>query len=177
MLDRHLFDIVKNALGLEFVENYPTDFDNRLIVQKVLYLLTHFKEDKRISLPYNWTFYLRGPYSSEIAHMMYYMNDFLPELKNGHEFLEEKEKDALATFEQFKEAIESYYLSDLDGSTLSRAELFETLATLTYIAKQVKDDREKLLSIFSGLKPSLAGQITPLNLSKLCDILESYQFI
>ena len=50
MLDRKLYHIIVEALGEDFIKAYPEDFSKRIIVQKVLYLLTHGKSNLNIKL-------------------------------------------------------------------------------------------------------------------------------
>ncbi|MDR7666365.1 hypothetical protein RG963_11345, partial [Methanosarcina sp. Z-7115] len=47
-----------------------SEFDNRLKYQKIIYLLQSFTG---LSLGYGFKWYLKGPYSSPLAHSLYFI--------------------------------------------------------------------------------------------------------
>ena len=175
MLDRRLYSIVVNALDAESVVKYPLDFDIRLIVQKSLYLLTHGKDENKITIPYNWSFYLRGPYSSEIAHMLYYMEDFLDELSSTPQPLSEEDQTIINQFNMFKATLESQFRER--GLNAFSGRVFEALATLVYISKQVGRENEKILLIFQRLKFNLFQELSQPIIELLLQCLKNFNFL
>ena len=102
MLDHKLYKIIIDTLGKAHFDNYPEDFSKRILVQKVLYLLTHGRANPKINLAYKWSFYLHGPYSSEIAHMIYYMNEFsTSSFSENQDILDEEEIESIDNFKGF----------------------------------------------------------------------------
>jgi len=174
MLDRKLYKIIIDALGKEYFDNYPEDFSKRILVQKVLYLLTHGRENPKISLPYKWSFYLRGPYSSEIAHMLFYMNDYSTSLENKtQDILDNQEIEAIKHFKAFNEEISHFNYEQ----HLSDEELFEMFATITYISEQVEHDKSRIEQKFKVIKPELREKINSRDFETILDTIKEFNYI
>ncbi|MCF2138493.1 MAG: hypothetical protein K9W44_00390 [Candidatus Lokiarchaeota archaeon] len=173
MLDRKLYRIILDALNKEHFYKYPVKFSNRIIVQKTLYLLTHGRTNPKLSLAYKWNFYLRGPYSSEIAHMLYYMNDFSIVLEEGEsqDILDEEEINVIKHFKEFKEKI------DVLNNGILPEELFEMLATIVYISEQVDYDRSKIEQKFNEFKPELKSKINDEEFKIILNNLSEFGYI
>ncbi len=173
MLDRQLYNVILHALGPKAINEYPENFKVRVKVQKVLYILTHSAQAPKMNLPYGWTFYLRGPYSAEIAHMIYYMKNFSNELAAQQPQINLDEKNAIEHYSKFIATLESKN----SGLFLNEEELFEALATLIYITQQQPSDRQTILKKFRDLKPNLEETIPEPKIDVLLDSLEQFHYI
>ncbi|MFX1569039.1 MAG: hypothetical protein ACFFCV_11810 [Promethearchaeota archaeon] len=176
MLDRKLYNVIEQALGEDFITAYPISFSKRIIVQKALYLLTHGKSNLKVTLPYQWSFYLHGPYSSEIAHMIYHINDFLHELDKSYK-LDENEKSVIQNFKKFKEDIDQKRQRIRDFQRISEEQLYEIIATLIYASKQLGAIRNELIRQFYNFKPELKGSVPESMLNSICSILSQYNYL
>jgi len=175
MLDRKLYSVIAQALGEDFIKAYPDDFSKRIIVQKVLYLLTHGKSS--LSLPYQWSFYLYGPYSSEIAHMIYHINDFSQELEDYSFELEENEKSIIQNFNRFKEYIDEKRVQNQDLQRISEEQIYEISATLIYAAKQLGTNTNEIFRHFFNFKPELKDTVSESMLNDIYTTLYQYNYI
>jgi len=174
MLDRKLYKIIIDTLGKEYFDNYPEDFSKRILVQKVLYLLTHGRANPKINLSYKWSFYLRGPYSSEIAHMLFYMNDYSTSLeKKTQDILDNQEIEAIRHFKAFNEEISNFNYE----LHLSDEELFEMFATITYISEQVEHDKSRIKQKFKVIKPELRDKINSRDFETILDTIKEFNYI
>lgn len=171
MLDNKLFQVVKDVLNEDYIFEYPEDFKKRMIVQKTLYLLFHGKNTYQIRFPYKWSFYIRGPYSSDIAHMMYYMAELDPNEFGDEKLLSFKEIEKIQEYKKFKNDIERFKQNRINEEDL------EVLATLTYIGSQLGENGEKIIKKFYDHKPELADTYKPEKLSVFCALLSEYGFI
>jgi uncharacterized protein YwgA len=170
VLDRKLYILVKKALGEEFITEYPNDFNTRLIVQKMLYLISHGMANPKVDLPYNWSFYLRGPYSSEIAHAIYHINETIHELASEDIPIIPEEDRAIHHFVSFKDELktmEKQYKIPL-------MHFFETVASLVYFCKGRNLDKTMILDKFKRLKPELFKELGEPILKELMDQLNQY---
>lgn len=177
MLDRKLYHIIVQALGEDFIKTYPDDFSKRIIVQKVLYLLTHGKSNLNITLPYQWSFYLYGPYSSEIAHMIYHINDFLRELDERPLELEDNEKSVIQNFNKFKEVIDEERHRNKDFQKIPEEQLYEIIATLIYASKQLGSNKNEIFKQFVNFKPELKESLSKSMFNNIYSILNQYNYI
>ncbi|MFO8017348.1 MAG: hypothetical protein R6U96_01830 [Promethearchaeia archaeon] len=175
MIDRKLFEIVSNALGTSYVKQYPDNFDTRIIVQKTLYLLTHGSSNPQTELSYKWNFYLHGPYSPEISHMIYHMNEVWDDIPNKHVDLEEKDLKSIEHFKRLKKELEEKLKHDLQQ--VKEAELFEIVATLIYLAEQLNNDREKVQEKFREFKPKLDDKISRATFQQIYSMLQKYSYV
>jgi len=177
MIDRKLYHVILQALGEDFIKAYPDNLSIRIIVQKVLYLLTHGKSNLNITLPYQWSFYLYGPYSSEIAHMIYHFNDFLHELDERPLELEDNEKSVIQNFNRFKEDIDEERHHNKDYQKIPEEQLYEIIATLIYASKQLGSNKNEIFSQFFNFKPELKESVSESMLSNIYTILYQYNYI
>ena len=174
MLDRRLSKLVEGSLGINYVKEYPNDFSKRIIVQKVLYLLTHGKSSPKIKIPYRWSFYLRGPYSSEIAHMLYHINDHLEETFKNPIEVDENDKEGIENFIKFKEEL---IKAKKIAPNLDEEELYELIATITYAALQIGNDEDKLFLNLKNFKPELTEKLTGSCFKSILEILSQHNYI
>lgn len=176
MIDRYLYRVIKESLGESYINQYTSDFSTRLIVQKVLYLLTHGKENPKLDLDYQWSFYIRGPYSSDIAHMLYHINAL--EINMDESRVELKKEDEKA-IKHVKEVLNG--LNDLlkknEGTSISKEEFFELVATLTYIASQIGTDPEKLRQKLKDFKSDIEKKLEEHLFNELHELLLNYNYI
>ncbi|WP_457557930.1 hypothetical protein [Candidatus Harpocratesius sp.] len=189
MLDRKLYKIIIDALNRECFIKYPESFSNRIIVQKTLYLLTHGRTTPKLTLPYKWNFYLRGPYSSEIAQMLYYMNDFSMILKEDEpqyvlNVLNEEEIKAIEHFKEFKEFVEKFKKTNKTNKTNSNVdseindeELYEMFATIVYISDQVGNNLSMIKQKFNEFKPELKSKINDEEFKIILNKLSEFGYI
>ncbi len=177
MLDRRLYKIIEYALGETYANEYSNKFSTRIIVQKILYLLTHGTSNPKISLPYRWTFYLHGPYSSEIAHMLYHINQFQSELNNQPIKLEENDKLRIEHFLKFKQELDEKKTENRDFQKLTEEELYEILTTLTYAAGQIGNNKKELINMFTKFKPDLRKRISESVLNTIYTLLVNFSYI
>lgn len=177
MLDRKLYKIIIDTLGKAHFDYYPEDFSKRILVQKVLYLHTHGKTNPKISLPYRWSFYLHGPYSSEIAHMLYYMNDFstllADETEKTQDILDPEENETITNFKAFDKKISKLNYQQ----HFSDEELFEMFATITYISEQVEYDKSRIDQKFKVFKPELREKINSKDFETILDTMKEFNYI
>jgi len=165
MLDRKLYRII-NVLNKEYFYKYSV---YHIIVQKALYLLTHGKTNPKLTLPYKWSFYLRGPYSSEIAHMIYYMIDYLPSLDKSRIQLDEEEIKAITHFQDFRKALLSI------DEEINEEDLFEMITIIVYISEQV--NRSKIEQKFYEFKPELKNKISKKKFKIILNKLSEFGYI
>lgn len=159
MLDKDLYKIIEQLIGKSYFLEYTNNFFYRIIVQKVLYLLTHGRSNPKISLPYQWNFYLRGPYSSGIAHMIYHMSDFKDDVISKSRELNESFKDPLNHFNKFKEELDPFLKQYETDLKINKADIYELLATLTYISMQIGSNKDKLFEKLKQFKPDLSKKL------------------
>ncbi|SDG20699.1 hypothetical protein SAMN04488589_2411 [Methanolobus vulcani] len=138
-----------------------SDFDNRLQYQKVIYLL----QASGLSLGYGYNWYLKGPYSSPLAHTLFAIDDNTFESSKGlvfknNEVIEEK-------LEAFKKKL---------GEDIKDVNYLEILASLHYINKanfagngKGKELTEKLFQVKPYLK-----EADPILIEKALNNLKDY---
>ncbi|HJH32745.1 MAG TPA: hypothetical protein C5S50_11380 [Methanosarcinaceae archaeon] len=139
------------------------DFSNRIKYQKIIYLL----QTSGPSLGYGFNWYIRGPYSSPLAHVLYNINDTTYEKSKNITFNDNERIESLIT--DFKNKL---------GSDIDNVDYLEVLASLHYINKstfsgngEFSDLKKKLLNV----KPNLM-QIDNINdlVQRACDDLPDY---
>lgn len=177
MIDRRLYKIIKHILGESSIERYPEEFSTRVIIQKILYLLTHGSSNPKIELPYKWNFYLHGPYSPEISQMIYHMNEVFDEIPNKKVELNRRELEAIEHFMELKDELEKSQLNDKALKDLDKKEIYEMIATLTYISNQMRVDKSQLLEKFRKFKPELENKISNDAFELFYSLLKKYQYI
>ncbi|MFX1298340.1 MAG: hypothetical protein ACFFD2_26230, partial [Promethearchaeota archaeon] len=169
--------IIEKSLGQSFIIDYPKKFSTRVIVQKVLYLLTHGNLNPKLKIPYKWSFYLHGPYSPEIANMIYHINDLSNELDRMQIHLGDNEIKAINHFLDFNKSLTKQKNEIKGFNALSEEELFEILATLTYMAKQVGGYQKKISDSFKRFKPELDKKMSKPVLNSIFSNLTKYGYI
>lgn len=168
MLDRKLYYVIAKILGEDFVTGYTEKFSTRIIVQKMLYLLTHGVRSPRVSLPYSWSFYLRGPYSPEIAHALYYVNEVFDEIPKEQVQLSTEETAAVSHLSQTLKLIED----QRKKRGISNSEnVFEAAATLVYFGERKQFDKELLIQKLKAFKPNFYKLLRTDFLSELVTVL------
>jgi uncharacterized protein YwgA len=172
MLDRKLNLIIKEALGEQYVAGYPKEFSKRLVVQKMLYLLSHGKRNPKINLSYDWSFYLRGPYSSEIASAIYHVNNLQHELGKKKIELKTSEKDAISKFKKLRESL--LELMTKHGVD-SEIDTFESISTMVYFINQ-DASRDEIIPDFKKIKKDLSDKLPRDFLISLIDLLEEFGY-
>ena len=166
--------MIKESLGTKFIKQYPEEFSTRLKVQKASYLLTHGKSSPKVNLPYAWTFYLRGPYSSEMAHMLYHVNDCWSDCIREQVRLTEEELRAISHFKEFQGKLR--ILGD-QSSEFTQDELLELVTTIIYIAEQVGNEKRRIMSRLKRLKPKLTQKGSSGLYERVHALLVQHQYI
>lgn len=110
-------------LGLGKPEMEPS-FDNRIKYQKIIYLLQSFG----LSLDYGFTWYLKGPYSSPLAHTLY-------SIFNDEEIYENNKDIEFKNDYEVSEIIQDF--KSLLGDDIDNILYLEVLASLHYINKAI----------------------------------------
>jgi len=177
MIDRKLFEIVKQALGISYLKEYPDKFSTRLIVQKALYLLTHGSSSPKANLSYKWNFYLHGPYSPEISHMIYHMHEVWDEISNKEIQLGQEELLSIENFKGLKRELDGLNQQRQVLQDLKVSEVFEVLATLTYLAGQIGDKKKIIQEKFKKFKPELDEKIPTEGFEQLLSLLRDKSYI
>ena len=177
MLDKDLFKIIEKSLDKSYFLQYTNNFSYRIIVQKLLYLLTHGRSNPKLSLPYSWNFYLRGPYSPGIAHMIYHMDKFKSDLINESLELEERFENPINHFLNFKEELDSLIKQYSKYPMINISDFYELLATLTYISIQIGSNKDKLFEKLKQFKPDLSEKLPQMPLEDMYNILIKFDYI
>lgn len=172
MLDQRMFEIIKMSLGENHVIYYPKDFNKRIIVQKTLYLLSHGKNNPKIKLPYKWSYYIRGPYSSEIAHQFYYLEEFDSDVIGEGYRLEQNDQVAINHFLRFREKI-----TRMSGIERIYEHDYEVLATIVYIGLQFDNPNRQIIDKLHEHKKQLPSRFTSDLLNKYRETLIDFQYI
>ncbi len=124
-----------------------SSFENRLKYQKVVYLLQSFG----LSLDYGFTWYLKGPYSSPLAHTLFSIekNPMIYDESESMKF--KNEEEIVDKLNVFKEKL---------GEGIGDVLYLEVLASLHYINKSRFSGKGNLNDLKGGLfdaKPHLLG--------------------
>lgn len=113
-------------------------FSDRLKLQKVIYLL----QQCGINLGYSFSFYIYGPYSTELARDAFQIQDFSKVQPVGFEDKSIEEK-----FKQFLEKINPYKDNTLwleIASSIHALKKIYPLETKNKIIRRIKDKRSQL---------------------------------
>jgi uncharacterized protein YwgA len=124
-----------NLLGLPRPD--MKDFDERLRLQKTVYLLWA----NGISLGYGFNWYVRGPYSPQLASDGYALSD---------ELFEESKNITLNNEESIIESLNKF--KEILGDKIDDSLYLEILASLHYIKKVAFRDRDDFEGISNWLK-------------------------
>jgi len=112
----HFLATVFNKLG-----NFDmTRFDGRLIFQKTVYFLQAFK----IYMGYNFSLYIHGPYSPDLAKDGFELKDKIGQIKDEIQFPSEESKKSFDVFLSFIDKIKD---QPDDLETLASLHLFHKL--------------------------------------------------
>ena len=177
MIDRKLYEIIKQTFGESMIKDYPKDLASRIIVQKALYLLTHGISTSKLDLKYKWDFYLYGPYSSEISQMIYHMNDVWGEISTKIVHLTIKDLDCIKNFNDFINDVKNIKENEKEIKKLTDAELFELFGTIIYFVRQLGDIHTEIRNKLEEFKPDLIQKLPPNAFSKIYSLLNSYSYI
>lgn len=131
-----------NELGLP---NTLDAFENRLLIQKAIYLL----QSIGMELNYDFSWYLYGPYSPELASEVYAIYPILNSLINEYKFTENDQK-FIRKMKQVKNGLnqESKKLG------LNIVDAFELAASIVFIVRHnANDDMNFVISNLTSLKP------------------------
>lgn len=112
------------------------DFDERLRLQKIVYLLWAYG----ISLGYGFNWYVRGPYSPKLASDGYALDDEV--FETGSRIRFSNEEEISKSLNDFKEIL---------GEKIEDPLYLEILASLHYIKKVVFGGRDNFEAIFKYL--------------------------
>ena len=94
MLSQIKNEVINLGLVLRNLDNFDmSTFNGRLTLQKTIYLMQAFG----IYLGYNFSWYLRGPYSSHLARVGFVLQDVYREIPTAGSF----EKDIQRKFKDF----------------------------------------------------------------------------
>ncbi|NPE27576.1 hypothetical protein HNV12_06250 [Methanococcoides sp. SA1] len=120
-------------------------FDDRLRLQKIIYLL----QSSGMSLGYGYSWYVKGPYSSPLAHDLF-------KIESSFEIYENNAEIKFKNEEVIRNKLDSFriYL----GDDITNASYLEVLASIHYINEATFSGRGTLDQLKSKLleaKPSL----------------------
>lgn len=124
-----------------------SEFDNRLKLQKIVYLL----QSSGMSLGYGYNWYVKGPYSSPLAHDLF-------EIEKSAEIYEKNLGIKFENHEQIVHKLESF--RDFLGDDINDVKYLEVLASIHYINEATfsgKGDESSLKDRLLEAKPSLKG--------------------
>jgi len=136
---------------------FEENFDQRLILQKTVYLLQAFG----LFLGYRFNWYLRGPYSVEVARHGYELVDLFDKLPEAS-FIEEKAEERFKIYLKF---ISEYQ---------ENAEMLEILSSIHFIMKRAKNITNDQL--FRVMRSKIVT-IDRKNIEIALNILKGYELI
>ena len=118
MTKKEILCKIFGILGIEKPD--MLEFDNRLKYQKIIYLL----QASGISLGYGFNWYIKGPYSSHLAHELFEIDDSI--YKSSQNIVFNNHKSVNDDIIEFKEKL---------GINKENVNYLEVLASLHYINK------------------------------------------
>ena len=121
-----IFDI------LEIGKPDMSEFDNRLKYQKIIYLL----QSSSLSLGYGFNWYIKGPYSSPLAHDLFEIDDSIYESSKNIVFHDNSRIHR--ELNAFKEKL---------GTNIENINYLEVLASLHYINKATFSGKGELTDL------------------------------
>ncbi len=126
---------------LELGKPDMSEFDNRIKYQKIIYLL----QASGISLGYGFNWYIKGPYSSPLAHILFEIDDEIYE--KSKKIIFNDHKHIVKELKNFKKKL---------GKDFNDIIYLEILASLHYIHKVYgKDELNTLRKKLLEVKPNL----------------------
>lgn len=152
--------MLKRKIGLKLIMDDLnlglTTFDDRLTVQKSIYLI----EELGLNLGYRFSWYLRGPYSPELTRDAFEVNEVeSPVAEQAKLFkLGRHSKNVLTKFKALADDLRPR--DDMRGRQVDRAKWLEMLASVHYLARYsgVGNDFERLFNELTNRKPDLRGE-------------------
>lgn len=97
-------------------------FSNRIKYQKIIYLL----QASGSSLGYSFNWYIRGPYSSPLAHVLFNINEDDTTYENSKKMTFNDDAKVVSSLKSFTEKL---------GESINDVDYLEVLASLHYINK------------------------------------------
>lgn len=127
---------------LELGKPDMSEFDNRIKYQKIVYLL----QASGISLGYGFNWYIKGPYSSPLAHDLFEIDDDIYEASKKIVFIDHD--NIVSEMKKFQNKL---------GADIDNIIYLEILASLHYISKAYGKSgfnnlRNKLLEVKPNLR-------------------------
>lgn len=132
---------ILQLVGLDHID--MDNFDNRLIYQKIIYLLQNYG----LSLGYGYSWYVKGPYSSELAKTLFNITPQISSESAGFVF-QDNEK-IVSKITNFNSILKDEIQNPL---------FLEVLASIVFIQKSLhlnQNTHEKLRDELLKLKPKL----------------------
>lgn len=112
-------DVIDLGLVLKNIDNFDmSTFDGRLILQKTVYLMQSFG----IYVGYDFTWYLRGPYSTKLARNGFALQEVYSNMPKGY-FDQQDIKEKFARFLNFMQ------------NKKNNADTLEILASIHFLKK------------------------------------------
>ncbi|HEX4212150.1 MAG TPA: hypothetical protein VIA06_02335 [Candidatus Dormibacteraeota bacterium] len=136
---------LKLALDTLGVPARVDTFQDRLALQKATYLA----QAAGLQLGYRYSWYLKGPYSPDLTRDYFRLVED-PAIGSGFVL----GADHLARLERLAEVARP-----APGADLERPEWLELLASLHYLIRTLRKDREGAAAVIRRAKPHLAGYI------------------
>jgi hypothetical protein len=136
---------LKLALDTLGVPATTETFGDRLSLQKATYLA----QEAGLPLGYRYSWYLKGPYSPELARDYFRLAED-PRIAAGYELGE----DQRAALERLLGVVDP-----APGVDLDRSQWLELLASLHYLMRRLRKDREGAAAVIRRAKPHLADHI------------------
>lgn len=156
-----LYRVLKDLAPYDLISDYSWNFESRLIAQKIIYM---FQKLNNVN-SFNYSWYLNGPYSSELTEKMY--NDIITmsdkeKTKFDKKSFNEKGMKMLSKVESFFRFIDEH---DYD---MDKDEAYELAASLYYLNDryEFKDDSDLIKKLIEN-KPKYTKEITEKVLSDI----------
>jgi uncharacterized protein YwgA len=130
-----------NRIGNFDPDEFEEDFDSRLILQKTIYLLQAFG----LNLGYRYSWYLRGPYSSELAHATYSVANCY----DDEATIKFSNKNDETRFRKFLVFL---------GNKKDNQEWMETTASIHFLAKLYGEQNDAL--VFEMVRDKMGSQLS-----------------
>jgi len=128
---------------LNFSSVDPNSFDNRLVYQKIIYLLQY----SGVNLGYRFNWYIRGPYSPELTEVIFKVREEPSLFSESQNIRFKNQEDIDKKVKKFLKTV---------GEYSKDPEFLEILASIAYIKEndaQYKNSDEKLKDRLLSLKP------------------------
>ena len=143
MTSKKVLGKVLEILGLDMPD--MSTFDNRLKFQKIIYLL----QSSGMSLGYGYNWYVKGPYSSPLAHDLF-------ELEDNSEIYDEIRQKRFKNHDQIVDKLNEF--KNFLGDGMNDAKYLEVLASIHYINETTfsgNGSYDELKKALLNAKPSL----------------------